>query len=569
MHRKLTTFQTFSCLLLLLSYPGGVASANGFLRFGPRIGSQASFPGSSTDPRFPGANGWIKVEGFEQNLRPLLNKRPSAGTQTEPIRSLGPIRVTKEPDVVSPHLLEACVSGSGFEFVQWVLPNPVTAESSDSPFCEIRFQRVLLDRMEWVADGETPPMEHIFLRFVEFQWTVHPRDHSDPAGSVTMHTSPNLPSVLGPLPGIVLQPSSLSVALVGRPFQISFSATGATAPYLYLLDGGELPAGLSLSPDGLLSGIPTQAGEFTFGVRGGDEFGAFDRRSYTLRVAPKGRIRVSHLTPGDAGSRLQLEGRPDSLVQIESAQALTGPWLRLGAVRVVPSTGVLDLPLEVASSPARFFRATEVSGECPELPEGIIHWWRGETGRDEIGGAPLVRLGEPVGMLGEVGTAFAFDGLNDRLDLGASRLGLPDERGGWTLAVWLNREDSLDTSSALLLDDGYAVKLEQYGEPARRIGLTWFGHWDARFFYSAPEGIPVHLALTDTPTGTVLFVNGERHEQIPYRIPLPLRWMGGGAGDRLRGSVDELLIFNRALADEEVGELFNRLAELGNCPVVR
>jgi type VI secretion system secreted protein VgrG len=58
------------------------------------------------------------------------------------------------------------------------------------------------------------------------------------------------------------------------PYSSSFVATGGTPPYTFNLASGVLPIGLSLNPStGLVSGIPTQMGTFTFTINATDSNG--------------------------------------------------------------------------------------------------------------------------------------------------------------------------------------------------------------------------------------------------------------------------------------------------------
>lgn len=58
--------------------------------------------------------------------------------------------------------------------------------------------------------------------------------------------------------------------MVGTPFSQSFTQTGGIGATTFNLNGGALPPGLALAPNGTLSGTPTQAGSFTFAVRVAD-----------------------------------------------------------------------------------------------------------------------------------------------------------------------------------------------------------------------------------------------------------------------------------------------------------
>ena len=88
-----------------------------------------------------------------------------------------------------------------------------------------------------------------------------------------------------PAQALSISPATLSQATVGKPFQLSFTVTGGTAPYTFDVFGGQLPPGFQLSPGGTLSGTPTQSGASTFGVRVTDAGGLTGNQSYVLQVA--------------------------------------------------------------------------------------------------------------------------------------------------------------------------------------------------------------------------------------------------------------------------------------------
>ena len=61
--------------------------------------------------------------------------------------------------------------------------------------------------------------------------------------------------------------------------------TGGVAPYTWSVSSGALPAGLSpLTPDGVLTGIPTSSGTFNFTVRLTDALGTFTQQPFTLAI---------------------------------------------------------------------------------------------------------------------------------------------------------------------------------------------------------------------------------------------------------------------------------------------
>ncbi|HTO45284.1 MAG TPA: putative Ig domain-containing protein [Burkholderiales bacterium] len=62
---------------------------------------------------------------------------------------------------------------------------------------------------------------------------------------------------VNPAPLAITSPATLPAAQVGVPYSFTLTATGGTPPYAWSLASGSLPAGLSLSASGLISGTPT------------------------------------------------------------------------------------------------------------------------------------------------------------------------------------------------------------------------------------------------------------------------------------------------------------------------
>ncbi len=71
----------------------------------------------------------------------------------------------------------------------------------------------------------------------------------------------------GVLPPQITTTTPLPSGMTGVPYSLNFAASGGTEPYTWSVSSGALPAGLSLSSLGTLSGTPTVAGDATFSVR--------------------------------------------------------------------------------------------------------------------------------------------------------------------------------------------------------------------------------------------------------------------------------------------------------------
>jgi hypothetical protein len=68
-------------------------------------------------------------------------------------------------------------------------------------------------------------------------------------------------------PTLTVVQTALPNGAVGVPYSTTLSATGGSGALVWTLQGGGLPAGLSLSGAGVISGTPATAGSSTFTVR--------------------------------------------------------------------------------------------------------------------------------------------------------------------------------------------------------------------------------------------------------------------------------------------------------------
>jgi len=83
----------------------------------------------------------------------------------------------------------------------------------------------------------------------------------------------------------VVTPAHLSQVRVGETISIPFVAAGGTGPYLWTLET-RLPAGLSVSHLGILSGKVDQPGPIYFAVSVKDSTHKTAYRHFALPVAP-------------------------------------------------------------------------------------------------------------------------------------------------------------------------------------------------------------------------------------------------------------------------------------------
>jgi hypothetical protein len=88
----------------------------------------------------------------------------------------------------------------------------------------------------------------------------------------------------GGCPLITLAPATLPNGTTGVPYSQTLSASGGSGPYSFGVTVGTLPAGLTLTAAGLLSGTPSSSGSSSFSVRATDANGCFADRVFALPV---------------------------------------------------------------------------------------------------------------------------------------------------------------------------------------------------------------------------------------------------------------------------------------------
>ena len=101
-----------------------------------------------------------------------------------------------------------------------------------------------------------------------------------------------------PAPTIVVDPATLADGTAAQAYGATLTATGGVGPYGFAVTAGALPAGLTLSTGGDLSGTPTASGTFNFTVTATDANGQTGSRAYSLVVA----VPVLTLTPASLPS---------------------------------------------------------------------------------------------------------------------------------------------------------------------------------------------------------------------------------------------------------------------------
>jgi hypothetical protein len=157
-------------------------------------------------------------------------------------------------------------------------------------------------------------------------------------------------------PPCITTNANLPNAHLGSPYAVSLEATGLTPPVTWSVGSGSLPPGLTLAPDGTITGDATTVGMFTFTAIVTDNAGLTSSRDFTIIVAGA----LPPPAPAIAGSKLTPLA-PARIVDTRTGLGgATGPrqpgsttTFTAAGVGGVPSSGVTAVVLNVtATEPA-------------------------------------------------------------------------------------------------------------------------------------------------------------------------------------------------------------------------
>ena len=108
----------------------------------------------------------------------------------------------------------------------------------------------------------------------------------EPGSSGNTNTENTIDFGLVACPVISIAPTSLADVMKGTGYSITFSAAGGNSPYTWSVTSGSLPAGLTLSSSGVLSGTASDnPGTYSFTVRARDASRCAATQALTLRIA--------------------------------------------------------------------------------------------------------------------------------------------------------------------------------------------------------------------------------------------------------------------------------------------
>jgi large repetitive protein len=143
-----------------------------------------------------------------------------------------------------------------------------------------------------------------------------------------------------PVQQVAIETASLAEAVEGQGYSQTLEAAGGSGGYSWVLAAGSLPAGLTLSPAGIISGTPVGAGTSSFRVRVTDGGGLSATKDLSIPVVQALAVHTWSLADAEVGesytASLQAVGGRGTLTW-----SVTGPaasWLTVSPAGVLSGT---------------------------------------------------------------------------------------------------------------------------------------------------------------------------------------------------------------------------------------
>jgi CSLREA domain-containing protein len=372
---------------------------------------------------------------------------------------------------------------------------------------------------------------------------------------------------------------------VNASFSQTFIQSGAQGTATFTT-ASTLPNGLSLATNGVLSGTPTQLGSFPIVVTVTDSNGCTGSgTTYNLTI---GCQTITVTNPANSTAHI---GQAFSELFNQTGGNGTVTWSETGAlplgISLNTSTGELSgTPTQSGSFPITV-TATDGNGcsggnaytlvvkDCIDPPSGLVSWYPADNNAaDIVGPNNGTLLGGITFAPGKFGQSFNFDGIDDGVSFGntVANFGTSD----FTVDFWVK---TISTRNEEILNNRYnasngsflSIRLLSTGKVNAEIDgdTSGTGYIPLNSVASINDGAFHHLAVVRQGTSAFLYIDGVLDQSGSASVIANINSGAFRAGfasfniARFTGNLDEIEIFNRALAPSEVQDIYN--APGGKC----
>ena len=207
---------------------------------------------------------------------------------------------------------------------------------------------------------------------------------------------------------------------------------------------------------------------------------------------------------------------------------------------------------------------------CLPAPSGLVAWWRAQGDSiDQVGGIPSSTIGNAAYAPGLVGQGFVFDGNGDGVSLGN-----PPSLQLQTLTIeaWIRRSSATSVSTgagnAVLLgygSGGYCFWIENNGV----LHFNRFGDYATLKGPTITDTNFHHVAVTKSGSAVTFYLDGKADPVANYTAVFAFAAQAAigcnsDGSSSFLGTIDELSVYNRALATNEIQAIYSAAAG-GKC----
>lgn len=175
------------------------------------------------------------------------------------------------------------------------------------------------------------------------------------------------------VPPIAITTSSLPGGTVGSAYSATLTASGGTPPYSWSVVSGQLPAGLTLSNSGVISGTPSASGSFFFTPQVKDSASSPQAATQSESIT----VAASYFSTLPPGSTLPTDSDCTSRVRYSSWEP------RPDNNTANHTTGITGVQINGASSTFNSKYAGRINGSFTGTTDEILQWGACKWGLDE------------------------------------------------------------------------------------------------------------------------------------------------------------------------------------------
>ncbi|HEV2033345.1 MAG TPA: Ig domain-containing protein [Candidatus Dormibacteraeota bacterium] len=161
-------------------------------------------------------------------------------------------------------------------------------------------------QLSWIAGAVSAALAVVMVvAFIGFQRSANLTPHQSGVSPAPQAASPTPSAVRSPSSPLAISSVAFRDAEVGVTYgPVTLSAVGGVPPYTWSVVLGNLPGGLTLDPNGIVSGTPTSAGVANFTVQVADSANVTVSAPESMQTAPA--LTVGYL-PACAGGNCVAE----------------------------------------------------------------------------------------------------------------------------------------------------------------------------------------------------------------------------------------------------------------------